>query len=79
MSVPAQWSPVGGGPGGVFGGGTTGGATPGTWLGLGTTRDFTLSATNTFAERELYIQIRNATTQEIVNFCTISVEVDSAP
>lgn len=77
--VMGQWSPQTGGPGSIAGGGSVGGATPATWLGLGTTRDFTLSATNNFAERELYIQIRNAATQEIVNFCTISVEVDSAP
>jgi hypothetical protein len=77
--VYAQWSPQGGGPGGIPGGGVIGGATPQTWLSLGTTRDFTLSATNNAVERELYIQIRNAATQEIVNFCVITVEVDSAP
>lgn len=77
--VYAQWSPSGGGPGGVLGGGTTGGATPDTWLSLGTTRSFTLTGVSANVERELYIQIRNATTQEIVNFCTVTVEVDSAP
>ncbi len=77
--VYAEWSPVGGGPGGIVGGGSTGGAASGTWLSLGTTRDFTLSATNNFVERELYIRIRNAATQTVVNFCTITAEVDSAP
>jgi hypothetical protein len=61
------------------GGGTTGGAAAGTWLGLGTTRDFTLTATNNSVQRELYIRIRLAATQAVVNFCTITVSVDSAP
>jgi hypothetical protein len=61
------------------GGGTTGGAAAGTWLGLGTTRDFTLTATNISVQRELYIRIRLAATQAVVNFCTITVSVDSAP
>ena len=61
------------------GGGTTGWATPATWLSLGTTRDFTLTATNSSVQRELYIQIRLASTQAVVNFCTITVSVDSAP
>jgi hypothetical protein len=61
------------------GGGTTGGATPDTWLGLGTTRNFTLTATNNSVQRELYIRIRLAATQAVVNFCTITVSVDSAP
>lgn len=77
--VFAQWSPSGGGPNAVLGGGTTGGATPDTWLGLGTTRSFTLTGVSANVGRELYIQIRNASTQDIVNFCTITVEVDSAP
>jgi hypothetical protein len=77
--VYAQWSPMGGGPGGIVGGGTIGGATPATWLSLSSQRNFTLTDTNNYAERELYIQIRRASTQEIVNFCTVNVSVDSAP
>jgi hypothetical protein len=77
--VYGTWSPQGGGPGGIFGGGTTGGATPATWLNLGTTRDYTLSATNNYVQRELYVEIRNASTLVVVATATITFEVDSAP
>lgn len=69
--VYGEWDPSGTG--------TTGGATPNTWLSLGTTRSFTLSGTNTLVSRVLYIQIRDASTQEVVNFCSVTIEVDSAP
>lgn len=79
FEVYATWSPVGGGPGGITGGGTTGGATPGVWLNLGTQRDYTLTETNSFADRELYVQIRHAASAVVLDSATITVSVDSAP
>lgn len=79
FEVYATWSPVGGGPGGITGGGIVGGATPGVWLNLGTQRDYTLTETSGLAERELYVQIRQAASGVVLDSATITVQVDSAP
>ena len=79
FEVYATWSPQGGGPGDITGGGNVGGDATATWLSLGTTRDFTLTATNNAVERELYIQIRYTPTSTVLDSATIYVSVDSAP
>jgi len=58
-------------------GGTIGGPTG--WVGLGTTRDWTLTATNAFVTRSLALEIRIAASALVVATATISFEVDSAP
>lgn len=69
----AYMTPAGGGSGGTTGG------TFNTWLNLGTTRDWTLTATNNYAERFFTLQIRLASTGTILDTATITFEVDSAP
>jgi hypothetical protein len=69
--VHVRWYPLGGG--------TEGGDAPNTWLNLGTQRNFTLSATNLLAQRKLQVQIRNATTQNVLIFCIVDFSVDSNP
>jgi len=59
-------------------GGTVGGTT-GSWVNLGTTRDWTLTATNTYASRTLSLQIRLASSGSTLDTATITFEVDSAP
>ena len=49
------------------------------WHNLGTTRDWTLSSTNNFATRDLFIEIRYASNSAVIDSATISFEVDSAP
>lgn len=78
FEVYVSWSAQGGGDG-YDGGGSVGGGTPLTWLNLGTTRDFTLSATNNYVQRGLTVQIRYIPTSTIVDTATILFEVDSAP
>jgi len=77
FEVYATWSAQGGGDG-YIGGGSIGGATPGTWLSLGTTRDYTLSATNNYVVRGLFVQIRHIASGTVVDTATIEFEVDSA-
>ena len=63
-------------------GGGSGGSTGGTfnsWVNLGTTRDWTLTATNNYAVRYLTLQIRVVATGTILDTATITLEVDSAP
>jgi hypothetical protein len=64
---------------GVWGAGTgtTGGPTG--WVALNVTRDWTLTRTNNFANRDLALQIRVAATGVVLASATISFEVDSAP
>lgn len=69
----ARMSPAGGG-----GGGTTGG-TFNAWVNLGTTQDWTLTATNNSAERFFTLEIRLASTEVVQDTATITFEVDSAP
>lgn len=76
--VRGTWSAQGGGDG-WEGGGTIGGATPNTWLSLGTLRDYTLSATNNYANRGLTVEIRYAANTTILDTAVIDFEVDSAP
>jgi hypothetical protein len=76
--VYGTWSSVGGGDGYV-GGGTVGGATPGTWLSLGTTRDYTLTETGLYAQRGLTLQIRDTATSTVRDTAVIAFEVDAAP
>ena len=59
-------------------GGTVSGPT-GSWVSLGTTRDWTLSVTNNFVTRDLAVQIRLASTGTVIDTATITLEVDSAP
>lgn len=49
------------------------------WHNLGTTRDWTLSATNNYATRDLFIEIRYASNSAVIDSATITFEVDSAP
>jgi hypothetical protein len=49
------------------------------WNNLGTTRDWSLTATNNFAERELLIEIRPVGSTSTAISATITIEVDSAP
>lgn len=54
--------------------------TPGAgWHNLGTTRDWVLTATNNFADREIYVEIRYAANGTVADTATIYIEVDSAP
>ena len=64
---------------GTDSGGTIGGATPDTWLGLGTTREFTFAVENNNLTRTLTLQIRYIPTQTVVDTAVITFEVDSAP
>lgn len=57
--------------------GTTGGPTG--WVALSATRDWTLSATNSYDVRPLDVSIRLASTGAVLTTATISFEVDSAP
>jgi len=57
--------------------GTTGGPTG--WVALSVTRDWTLSATNSYDTRPLDVSIRLASTGAVITTATISFEVDSAP
>ena len=59
------------------GGGTTGG--PAGWVSLGTTRDYTLTETNNYAQQDLLLEIRSASSLAVLASATISFEVDSAP
>lgn len=58
-------------------GGSVGGTT-GSWVNLGTTRDWTLTVTNNFQTRELNLQIRLASSGAVLDTATIFFEVDSA-
>lgn len=58
---------------------TIGGATPDTWLGLGTTREFTFAVTNDNLSRTLTLQIRYVPTLTVVDTAVITFQVDSAP
>ena len=49
------------------------------WNSLSTTRDWVLTVTNDFGEREVLIEIRLAATSLVIATATISFEVDSAP
>ncbi|MFZ9767205.1 MAG: hypothetical protein ACO3C4_01775 [Candidatus Limnocylindrus sp.] len=69
----AYMAPDGGGSGGTTSG------TFNTWVNLGTTQDWTLTATNNSATRSFTLQIRIASSGEVVDTATISFEVDSAP
>lgn len=64
---------------GVWGAGTgtTGGPTG--WVALNVTRDWTLTRSNNFANRDLALQIRVAATGVVLASATITFEVDSAP
>jgi len=66
--VQGTWSGSGGTIGGPIG-----------WVGLGTTRDYTLTATNSFATRTLFVEIRIAASALVIDSATITFEVDSAP
>ena len=57
--------------------GTTGGPTG--WVALSVTRDWTLSATNSYDTRPLIVSIRLASTGATIATATISFAVDSAP
>ena len=57
--------------------GTTGGPTG--WVALSSTRDWTLSATNSYDVRPLDVSIRLASTGAVITTATISFEVDSSP
>lgn len=59
-------------------GGTIGGSATGTWLGLGTTREWTLTATNSLATRTLTVKIRRASTSFELDTADVVVEVDSS-
>ena len=58
-------------------GGTVGG--PAGWVGLGTTRDYTLTATNATVTRSLALEIRIAASALVIATATITFDVDSAP
>jgi len=58
-------------------GGTVTGTT-GSWINLGTTREWTLSVTNNFVTRSLAIEIRLASSGAVLDSATIDFEVDSA-
>lgn len=49
------------------------------WNNLSTTRDWTLTVTDDFGDREVLIEIRIAATSLVIATATISFEVDSAP
>lgn len=61
------------GSGGVFTGPT------GSWVSLGTDREWTLSGTNSYVARSLDVQIRLASSGTVLDSATISFTVDSAP
>ena len=84
VSISSEWLTTGSaslfdvyatvsGSGGVFTG------TTGSWLNLATTRDWTLSATNSYQERSLAIQIRLASSGAVLDTATIELSVDSEP
>ena len=86
VNISGEWL-VGAGPVSdfeVFGtwgadpGGTIGGATPDTWLGLGTTREFTYAVDTNNLDRTLTLQIRYIPTQTVVDTAAIKFEVESA-
>ena len=64
---------------GIWGSGGGSAAGPIGWVSLGTTRDYTLTATNNYATRDLTLQIRTVSTSLILATATITFEVDSAP
>ena len=64
---------------GVWGAGTGSTGGPTGWVALNVTRDWTLSRTNNFANRDLALQIRVAATGVVLASATITFEVDSAP
>jgi hypothetical protein len=49
------------------------------WVSLATTRDWGLSATNNNVARDLFVEIRLASTGTVLDTATISFAVDSAP
>lgn len=51
----------------------------GSWVSLGTDREWTLTATNTYYGATLSVQIRLASSGTVLDTATISFEVDSAP
>jgi hypothetical protein len=57
--------------------GVTGGPTG--WVSLSSTRDWTLSGTNRYVTRPLFVSIRLASTGAVITSATINFEVDSAP
>ena len=59
-------------------GGTVAGPT-GSWVSLGTDREWTLTVTNNFVTRDLSVQIRLASNSVVIDTATITFEVDSAP
>jgi hypothetical protein len=67
--VYASWS---GSPFGVTG-------PTGSWVSLGTDREWTLTVTNTYFVATLNVQIRLASTSTVIDTATIDFEVDSAP
>lgn len=69
FEVYASWS---GSPIGVTG-------PTGSWVSLGTDREWTMSATNTYYTATLNVQIRLASTSTVIDTATIDFEVDSAP
>ena len=87
VNISGEWL-VGAGPVSDFevfgtwgtdpGGATIGGATPDTWLGLGTTREFTFTVENNNLKRTLTLQIRYIPTQTVVDTAAIKFEVESA-
>ena len=82
-AIPGQWLTSGSAAlyeaQGVWqaGTGTTGGPTG--WVALSVTRDWTLTATNSYDVRPLDVSIRLASTGAVITTATISFEVDSAP
>jgi hypothetical protein len=60
-------------------GGSIGGSATGTWLNLGSTRNWTLTVTNDFRERTLTVQIRLASSGSVLDTASIYFNVDSAP
>lgn len=58
-------------------GGSVGGTT-GSWVNLGTTRDWTLTVANSYQTRSLNLQIRLASSGAVLDTATIYFEVDSA-
>ncbi|MFZ9767198.1 MAG: hypothetical protein ACO3C4_01740 [Candidatus Limnocylindrus sp.] len=69
----ARMTPTGSGSGGSTGG------TFSSWVNLGTTQDWTLSATNNFASRQFTLEIRLSSSGAVLDTATIDFEVDSAP